>query len=578
MRAWKPAVPLVVVCVLAPLAAPSVAPAARKPLRVNLDRDRKRESVRIVRVQRAPKRVRIVLRDGRRHRSLSPRLGHVSTLRALDATRSGRPEIWFAGRMRGRVVAGLVGWSGRRARGLFAYDARRSPLGARWRGARLSFVDVGGGTRAQEIELVETLRGGSHRTTFYRYLRGRYRAFKPTAVPGSPVAPGTGGGGGGGGAGPVQGITAPPEPSLPPPSAFVAPGGSSGGSCSASAPCTLDRALKVVGPGQLVQVAGGSYPGQVLTPTPPRPAGAPPILVRPAPGASVQMGELDCGRYFGNFGADAVDIADMRIDGAVIQRCDRLTLRRITMTGALFLDGSTNFAMIGGSMGPGVDEHPDVQAINTVDPPIVPTNVLFEGVTFHDWTLATPGVHIECLQVSDVRNLTVRGSRFTNCDTFDLHIQGTVAGPVEDIVIENNVFEPTSDHTGGSTPAYYSFSIRSGKRVLIRNNSSSQAWAWPASDEPIVGWRVLNNAAPLRNDECNDRIEYDHNLWTAARCGPTDRTGPLSFVNSAAGDYRPTAGSLAIDAANPADFPATDILGRIRPRGRGPDIGAYEEH
>jgi len=556
--------------------APTDAQARIKPVRADLDGDRRTESVRVVLLRHSPRLVRLLLRDGARRRHVSGRLSRVSALRAIDATRDGRPEVWFVGRAGRRVIAGLVRWNARHVRRLFAYDARRSSLGRRWRNARLRFVDMPGGSRALELELVETARGGARRTAYLRYVRGRYRRYRPPAgavpVGGETPDPGDAQ------RGLPAGLQAPPEPRLGPPAAFLAPGGNDGGACRASAPCgSLDRALQVVGPGQLVQVAGGTYPEQILQPTPSRPPGSAPVAVRPAAGADVRMGELHCGHYLGEFGPDAVDIGDMTINGAVIQRCDRVTLRRVTLTAGIFVNGSTNFSMVGGSVGPGVDFHPDVQAVNNVEPPIVPRNVLFEGVLFHDWTLATVGIHTECLQVSDVRNFTMRRSRFQNCDTFDLHIQGTVAGPVEDIVVENNVFEPSEDHTGGSVPSYYSLSVRSGHRVLIRNNASTQTFALPAHDEPISDWSLIGNVTEMHDWACDDRIAYRHNLWSDTVCGATDRRGPLGFVNGPAGDYRPAPGSLAIDASDPVSYPPTDILGRARPRGGGPDIGAYEE-
>ena len=36
------------------------------------------------------------------------------------------------------------------------------------------------------------------------------------------------------------------------------------------------------------------------------------------------------------------------------------------------------------------------------------------------------------------------------------------------------------------------------------------------------------------------------------------------------------AGAAGIDAGDPTDLPRTDILGRLRSLGKGPDAGAYE--
>jgi hypothetical protein len=307
------------------------------------------------------------------------------------------------------------------------------------------------------------------------------------------------------------------------PELFMSPTGDDGGHCTASRPCaSLDRALHVAKPGQLIEIAAGDYGEQLLTADPGRSAKAHRVLVRPKPRAKVRLRGISCGKDSGDFGASAVDIGRITTGDVNIQRCDRLVLRNVTIAGGIFLNGSTNFSMIGGSVGPGVDYHPDIQAVYRSNPAIVPTNVLFDGVHFHDWTLKTPGTHIECLQVSDVHGFTLRNSRFTNCDTFDVHIDGTNAGPVRDVLIEGNSFAATGDHTNGSTPAYYGFSMRDGEHVMIRNNRAAQAFAMPAADEPIVGWTLEGNRAPLGDWQCDDRIVYKRNRWDGAQCGSSD--------------------------------------------------------
>jgi hypothetical protein len=321
-----------------------------------------------------------------------------------------------------------------------------------------------------------------------------------------------------------RGILAPPEPQIGEPVLYVAPTGDDRGQCSASAPCRkISRAVELARPGDHIQLAAGRYGLQVLGPGAGAQAGEAAIAVRPAPGAAVRLGELRCGRWNGDRGPDGVDIADISARSVVVQQCDRFTLRDVTIKGGVFVNGSTNFSMIGGSVGPGVDYHPDVAAVYESNPSIVPRNVLFDGVEFHDWTLATPGVHIECLQVSDVHGFTLRNSTFSNCDTFDVHIDGTVAGPVKDVVIEGNEFGKTGDHTNGKTPAYYGFSIRDGENVYIGGNRAAQAFAMPAPEEAIADWILADNRAPLEPWQCDARLRYERNEWDGARCGPTDR-------------------------------------------------------
>jgi hypothetical protein len=78
-----------------------------------------------------------------------------------------------------------------------------------------------------------------------------------------------------------------------------------------------------------------------------------------------------------------------------------------------------------------------------------------------------------------------------------------------------------------------------------------------------------------------------HNLDSGTTCGFTQtddlvNTDPMFGNIGLHNNGGPTktiallAGSPAIDAADPANFPPTDQRGVIRPQGAGPDIGAYE--
>ena len=50
----------------------------------------------------------------------------------------------------------------------------------------------------------------------------------------------------------------------------------------------------------------------------------------------------------------------------------------------------------------------------------------------------------------------------------------------------------------------------------------------------------------------------------------------VNYVRTGGGDYQLKSTSPAIDKALPADAPATDLNGKARPAGAGPDVGAYE--
>ena len=137
-------------------------------------------------------------------------------------------------------------------------------------------------------------------------MRGAGAAAAPVAGPPlttaePPVAP----------AAPTPPVPAPGSvlpPALPAATRFVAPAGSDAGTCTAPAPCrSLDRAYHVAVPGEVVEVAGGAYGAQTITPDPGK-AGtgcataarlAACVAFTPAAGATVTMPSLAVGATYG---------------------------------------------------------------------------------------------------------------------------------------------------------------------------------------------------------------------------------------------------------------------------------------
>ena len=80
------------------------------------------------------------------------------------------------------------------------------------------------------------------------------------------------------------------------------------------------------------------------------------------------------------------------------------------------------------------------------------------------------GQHTECLQIGGGDRITVRNSRFINCEaTGNLHIThyGDPSPRTRNVTIENNFFSTTIN-------GYYAIQAYAVQNLLIRNNSATQ--------------------------------------------------------------------------------------------------------
>jgi hypothetical protein len=384
----------------------------------------------------------------------------------------------------------------------------------------------------------------------------------------------------------------PDEPTTPePPSTtanlYLSSSGSDANDCSVAKPCrSLNRAYKLAQPGQTVEMAAGSY-ADTSVPLDSSKTSNTDVLVRPAAGATVTFtSQL-------HISARHLELRGLRFSSKLWIEASAVdvTLRNDTLKNFdLYSDGkqsSEDISFIGGSIGPSANENSRI-ASNGTSTTASPKNILIDGVDFHDFTV-TPGseAHVECLQVWAVDGLTIRNSTFRNCEVFDIFLQklpeGAAATP-SNILIENNFFDccgsgfysiRMADHPGTSW-----------KNVTIRNNSLDKAIN-PDPAVPYSNVKIVGNVGPSlalwagSTGETQSKppagLTIDHNVWySGPKIGANDKVAPSGFRNPAALDFHLTAGAAAIDAGDPADFPAQDIDGDARPVGGAPDAGADE--
>jgi Protein of unknown function (DUF1565) len=375
------------------------------------------------------------------------------------------------------------------------------------------------------------------------------------------------------------------------PTLRVSPTGNDANACTRRAPCrTFDRAYRIAGAGQVIEVASGSYPSQMVLARQ-RSRSAAFVRFRPAPGATVSVARLE------NF-ASRVEYRDMTIgsffnDGFSGGTQDGVVFRNIDAN-TFCIGGGRNISVLGGDIGPSLSssstgqQQPCVAKFPGQSSP-APANVLIEGVAFHDHNHADSR-HTECLQVGGVMRLTVRRNTFRNCaQTASIHItRYDAAWPSRNVVIENNFF--LSNTRASSEPLGNIQYNRSEPGLVIRYNSfvgsgdSSKYSVFATFDSRPAASpsaRIYGNAAyqpghsqPDRYGPCDRLAVYSHNVWRGASCSPTDVNADPRFVSRSNLHLR--SGSPAIDRGDAALFPRKDIDGDRRPVGRAPDSGADE--
>jgi hypothetical protein len=388
---------------------------------------------------------------------------------------------------------------------------------------------------------------------------------------------------------------------------YVSTLGSDSNGCTQAAPClSFARAYQAASVGDTVLVSAGSYATQIISGGGKSSPGlcsnyagtgssANCVVFQPAPGATVSTGEL---RVLD--GASHIEFRNFTSGGEYIKTSTGAALtndivyRNITDTQGFFDDSGSHVDQIGGSVGPGVDYHPDVQ---TIAGQPAPSYLLIDGVRYHDWTRSASGIHVECLQLSSGNHIIIRNSIFVNCDTITLNFDAGVSqgtGFESYVTLENNWLDAARDHASGSSGwGAYDLGINcpdpstpspSAANWLIRNNSFS--------DQSVQGIRIgpkctfnnvkiVGNAGRFNPGNCVSGPIFSDNVWVGARCsGDRPATGSIGYLDDTGGggrfDLHLAVGSPAIDAADPTNHPATDIDRRPRPLRWRPDAGASQ--
>jgi hypothetical protein len=353
---------------------------------------------------------------------------------------------------------------------------------------------------------------------------------------------------------------------------YVAVDGSDAGGCTLRSPCaSFDRAYRVARPGDVVEVAGGTYPPQAVE-ADPRKAGPHDVVFRPAPRSRVTIGCRDDGDGCLDVSASHVTFVGMRTrhmppvagtpwQGRIWAERGADDVSFVAMDAGAIAIGSTNTRVLGGDYGPSIDPL-NIRLVGES------RNVVFDSVLIHDFRVARGG-HFECMTIDGGTNITIRNAEFRTCSTFAIFAKPSE--PLREVLIENTIFWNPGG-VGQVNELKFSNDTASCTDVTIRNNVISDN-VYDTCDDEI---EVVGNIQLAAQASCG--ADWSDNVFERARpCGMRGRlVRNVRFVDRAAGDFHLNAGSPAIDRGSSESFAARDRDGQQRPLGTAPDAGVDE--
>jgi hypothetical protein len=348
---------------------------------------------------------------------------------------------------------------------------------------------------------------------------------------------------------------------------FVAASGSDRSSCTRTSPCaTFDRAYRLARGGQVVEVAGGTYPAQTINAD--RTKSDQDVVFRPAADATVSVpGRITVNashvRFIGTAtsadvragvrrGFDVFSVA-VAVAGTTVP--SYVTLENVNMH-SLFIAGAHHITVKGGQAGdlssclfhvpkdpcevagqPMLEDAVQVKSVmRQPSGDYIAHDIVFDGITVHDVRKPTCAeqpysctAHTDCIQFYSIKNVTLRNSTFYNCSDTDFFVGFADPAPagIDGFVVENNVFGKITYR--GFFSAQVSASGAGGRictNVVFRYNTvEGQGVAFQCSGGNAANVQVYGNILPSSYfGACRDATwRYNfYSLPTSSTCDATE--------------------------------------------------------
>ena len=277
---------------------------------------------------------------------------------------------------------------------------------------------------------------------------------------------------------------------------YITTSGNDSNPCTQASPCaSLERAYRVASIGDVVNVASGSIPGQLVD------QGA-----KVAGGGYVTF-QAQPGAVFGN---------EIRLSGVNdinfvnFVRSDDYTLNSsyIEFNGgseqSFYVRSSDHITYQGGSVG-GLHDgtNPTIGATTAT---LTPSRyITINNVSFHDIDRRdNRSAHIQCLFLQESDHVWITNSSFTGCGVMNLYMHAILGGEnPTDVTITGNTFGTLADDLGtGQSDGYYALmtGARAGEtmaNITFDNNTYGQQRAEIDTDGTVSNFRFCDGVDKL---------------------------------------------------------------------------------
>jgi len=346
----------------------------------------------------------------------------------------------------------------------------------------------------------------------------------------------------------------------------------------------------VAQPGQVVEVASGSYPYQRLQFDASKSSSAD-VVFEPAAGAAVSVAQIDFGQaQFGVPAAQHVTVRDLAVgylrawDGTkdvTWRNIKGRTFDVFSGSGSTF-PTTSDVSVIGGNFGPCQAPRDEACTVR-----LVGTNIVVDGVSIHDVT-STDLVdnHVDGMFIRGGNDVVVRNSKFWNNDITNIRLQNCCDLPANrNVTLENNWFGKPFEDASLSASRGDGIDIDNPiPNLVIRNNSFAPGVGpqFSLDDYGGSGTVVANNLMTNLYQSCRPGITFTHNVVVARpdsgaprRCGSSDlNVLGFGYVDAEDFDLHIAAGSPGIRHGDLGYCPKRDIDGGSREPLGGCDVGA----